>query len=74
MGGQGSRLVSPHLFTNVVWNMLVCGLIYLFRPGFEAVANGLDKYLDPNDSDDPLMEHAPVTTDDLERPSAHWIT
>jgi hypothetical protein len=39
---------------------------HFFRPGCEAVANGLEKYLDPDDADDPLMEHAPVTTDDLE--------
>ena len=39
---------------------------HFFKPGCDAVADGLLKYMDPDDTDDPLMEHAPVNTDLLE--------
>ena len=39
---------------------------HFFKPGCEAVADGLEKYMDPDDADDPLMELAPVNTDLLE--------
>jgi len=37
-----------------------------FKPGCSAFADGLEKYLDADDADDPHMEHAPVNTDFLE--------
>ena len=37
-----------------------------FKLGCEAVADGLEKYIDPDDGDDARMEHAPVNTDFLE--------
>lgn len=37
-----------------------------FKPGCLAFADGLEKYLDADDADDPDMEHAPVNTDFLE--------
>ena len=39
---------------------------HFFKPGCDAVADGLMAYMDPDDADDPLMEHAPVNTDLLE--------
>ena len=39
--------------------------LYL-KPGCTAFADGLEKYLDADDTDDPEMEHAPVNTDFLE--------
>ena len=39
---------------------------HYFKPGCNAVADGLEKCMDPDDADDPFVEHAPVNTDLLE--------